>query len=214
MKLDRVSLDDNFFTDLGGHSLLMARYCAEIRRRMPRSTVSMRDIYLNPHRSAARRSISSPLPMERRTESVHGATRIPTDREYFLCGAPRLPSYVAYGAALLWALVGALRWSYGADSAWQSYVRLVVISVCMFAIPTAIAIGLKWLLVGRWRPEAIPIWSLRYFRFWLVKSLVQSAPPAFLQGPPIYNLYLPTAWRQDWRDMPSFVRLPFPFAPT
>ena len=189
MKLDRVSLDDNFFTDLGGHSLLMARYCAEIRRRMPRSTVSMRDIYLNPtvRRLAAH---LKPLADERRTESVHGATRIPTDREYFLCGALQLLFYVAYGAALLWALVGAYEWSYGADSVWQSYVRLVVISVCMFAIPTAIAIGLKWLLVGRWRPEAIPIWSLRYFRFWLVKSLVQSAPPAFFVGSPIYNLYL------------------------
>ena len=47
MKIERVSIEDNFFQDLGAHSLLMARFCSEIRKSL-KSDVSMRDIYLNP----------------------------------------------------------------------------------------------------------------------------------------------------------------------
>ena len=54
---------------------------------------------------------------------------------------------------------------------------------------SAIPIAAKWLLIGKWKQEAIPIWSLRYFRFWAVKTLIRSAPMARFGGP-IYNLYL------------------------
>ena len=48
LKIERASVADNFFQDLGAHSLLMARFCSEIRKALNVSGVSMRDIYLNP----------------------------------------------------------------------------------------------------------------------------------------------------------------------
>ena len=48
MKIERASIEDHFFHDLGAHSLLMARFGAEIRKRLNISAVSMQDIYLNP----------------------------------------------------------------------------------------------------------------------------------------------------------------------
>ena len=48
----------------------------------------------------------------------------------------------------------------------------------------------KWTLVGRWKPRKIKIWSLRYLRFWLVKTLVRANPLALFTGSPIYPLYL------------------------
>ncbi len=59
-----------------------------------------------------------------------------------------------------------------------------------FVALNAIPIAAKWLLIGRWKEEVIPIWSLRYFRFWLVKDLIRSAPMALFVGSPIYNVYL------------------------
>src|SRR5262249_25802196 len=35
-----------------------------------------------------------------------------------------------------------------------------------------------------------PVWSLRYFRYWLVKALIRSAPVTLLTGSPLYNAYL------------------------
>src|SRR5438034_900652 len=48
MKIERASVADDFFKDLGAHSLLMARFGAEIRKRTNAVSISMRDIYLNP----------------------------------------------------------------------------------------------------------------------------------------------------------------------
>ena len=48
IRVERVSTEHNFFQDLGAHSLLMARFCAEIRKNPGMSNVSMRDIYMNP----------------------------------------------------------------------------------------------------------------------------------------------------------------------
>ena len=49
----------------------------------------------------------------------------------------------------------------------------------------------KWVLIGRWKPQQIRIWSLGYVRFWLVKTLVRSNPLALLAaGSPLYVLYL------------------------
>ncbi|TIN53328.1 MAG: hypothetical protein E5Y30_41925, partial [Mesorhizobium sp.] len=48
LKFDEVSVEDNFFDDLGANSLLMAHFCARLRTRKEWATASMRDIYLHP----------------------------------------------------------------------------------------------------------------------------------------------------------------------
>jgi non-ribosomal peptide synthetase-like protein len=47
------------------------------------------------------------------------------------------------------------------------------------------------MLIGRWKPEQIRIWSLAYVRFWIVKTLVRANPWALMFiGSPLYVLYL------------------------
>ena len=46
---------------------------------------------------------------------------------------------------------------------------------------SALPIAAKWLLIGRFKEEAFPVWSLRYFRFWAVKALIRSSPMAALR---------------------------------
>ena len=48
----------------------------------------------------------------------------------------------------------------------------------------------KWILIGRWKPRQIPVWSLDYVRFWLVKSLIRTNPLVRFAGTPLYSLYL------------------------
>ncbi len=45
MGLDRVSVDSNFFDDLGADSMVMARFCARVRKRPELPAVSIKDIY-------------------------------------------------------------------------------------------------------------------------------------------------------------------------
>ncbi len=48
----------------------------------------------------------------------------------------------------------------------------------------------KWILIGRWKPQQIRIWSLAYLRFWVVKTLVRRNPIVLFTGSPLFNLYL------------------------
>ena len=46
--VERVSVDDHFFDDLGADSLVMAQFCARVRKRPDLPSVSMKDIYQHP----------------------------------------------------------------------------------------------------------------------------------------------------------------------
>jgi non-ribosomal peptide synthetase-like protein len=193
MKVQRASVEDNFFHDLGGHSLLMARLGAEVRKRLKTSGVSMQDIYLNPTIEKLARHIDS-LPAETSGQMPRASNRessyVPSDFAYYGCGALQGAFSIIWSALGLWIFAAGTRWSYAAMPALgATYLRLVALAAGLAVLYTAIPVALKWLLIGRWKPEVISVWSLRYFRFWLVKSLVRAAPMALFGGP-FYNLYL------------------------
>ena len=48
MQTGEVPVDSHFFADLGADSLVMAHFCARVRKREDLPSVSMRDIYRNP----------------------------------------------------------------------------------------------------------------------------------------------------------------------
>ena len=54
----------------------------------------------------------------------------------------------------------------------------------------ALPILAKWVLIGRWKPQQIPVWSMAYLRFWIVKTLIQRNPLALFVGSPLYTFYL------------------------
>jgi non-ribosomal peptide synthetase-like protein len=190
LKVERVSIEDHFFNDLGAHSLLMARFCAKLRQHPEMSNVSMRDIYQNPTiaklavrlEGAANENLVAARP-----EPVH----VPSDLSYYGCGALQLLFYVGYGLLLLRVAVIDLGWTYrDIQSPLDLFLRGIVAAAATFAFLTALPIAAKWLLIGKWKREQFPIWSLRYFRFWAVKTLIRTAPVSIFVGSPLYNLYL------------------------
>src|ERR687892_1877756 len=48
LRVDHVSVDSHFFEELGADSLLMAHFCARVRKRGDLPSISMRDIYRHP----------------------------------------------------------------------------------------------------------------------------------------------------------------------
>jgi non-ribosomal peptide synthetase-like protein len=190
LKVERVSVRDHFFNDLGAHSLLMARFCSGARKRLEQATVSMRDVYLNPTIEGLARHLGS-IQEESAVHPQSKPLRIPSALEYYGCGVLQLLFYALSGFLSVGLLVAAFQWTFApGHSAIEVYWRIVGCSVASFLVFSAIPIALKWALIGRWKEEVIPLWSLRYFRFWVVKTLVQSAPAAALKGTPLYNVYL------------------------
>jgi len=193
MKIERVSVEDNFFQDLGAHSLLMARFGAEVRKRLKISAVSMQEIYQNPtieklarHIDALPREAASDTPRVSNRESFH----VPSDFDYYTCGALQGLWYVGWAAFSLWLFVVGIRWTYAAmPDLTQVYLRGLLFVFGLAAFFSILPVAVKWVLIGRHKEEVIPIWSLRYLRFWCAKSFLRIAPIAYF-GDPFYNLYL------------------------
>src|SRR5438093_1065185 len=83
------------------------------------------------------------------------------------------------------------QWMVAESEGVESYLRLVLFSGVAFLVVCAVPIAAKWLLIGRWKPQSIRIWSLTYVRFWIVKTLIRSNPGVYLLvGSPLYGLYL------------------------
>ncbi len=188
LQVERISTEDHFFEDLGANSLLMARFASQIRKSSGMSNVSMRDIYLNPTIATLAAHLDSSIEgfIATRPEPFH----IPSNRSYFTCGALQLGFYAAYALLILWMLEVGFTWAIAAEGLGELYGRAVVFAVASFVALTAVAVIAKWTLIGRFKPEPIPIWSFAYFRFWLVKTLMRGSPMAMFAGTPIYNAYL------------------------
>ncbi len=195
LNVERVSIADNFFKDLGAHSLLMARFCSDIRKQAAFGELSMRDVYMHPTVEALAAHLGASLgdtqaaPALPRPERL--PLRIPTNLEYYGTGALQAAFYAAYGLLFLWTLKTGFHWTYaGVGNTAELYLRIVAFAAASVLGFTALPIAAKWLLIGRFKQEVFPIWSLKYFRFWMVRSLTRSAPPVLLKGTPLYNLYL------------------------
>src|SRR5213593_1816726 len=48
LRVDRVSVESHFFDELGADSLVMAHFCARVRKRGNLPSVSMKDVYAHP----------------------------------------------------------------------------------------------------------------------------------------------------------------------
>jgi non-ribosomal peptide synthetase-like protein len=62
------------------------------------------------------------------------------------------------------------------------------------------------MLIGRWKPQEIPVWSLAYVRFWIVKTLVRFNPFVLFVGSPLYLLYLRALGAKIGRDVAIYSR--------
>src|SRR5215207_5535157 len=92
VRVERVSVDSNFFDDLGADSMVMAQFCARVRKRPDLPTVSIKDVYQHPtiRSLATALADTAPVPVESPVPtSVEVATPGGTPH-FVLCGALQL----------------------------------------------------------------------------------------------------------------------------
>src|SRR5947208_6014295 len=193
LRVDRVSVDSHFFDELGADSLVMAHFCARVRKRGNLPSVSMRDVYRHPTIASLAAALADVAPSSPRPP-VPAAIEPPTPtstREYILCGVLQGLFFLAYSYLAVLGIVTGYEWVSAGASAVAMYLRLVLASSAACLVVSAVPIAAKWVLVGRWKAQQIRLWSLAYVRFWIVKTLIRSSPGARLFiGTPLYVLYL------------------------
>ncbi|HEY6223569.1 MAG TPA: phosphopantetheine-binding protein, partial [Gemmatimonadales bacterium] len=62
LRVDRVSVDSHFFDDLGADSLVMAHFCARVRKHGNLPSLSMRDVYGHPTIRSLARALADVAP--------------------------------------------------------------------------------------------------------------------------------------------------------
>jgi non-ribosomal peptide synthetase-like protein len=208
MHTDHVPADSHFFDDLGADSMLMARFCARVRKRPDLPSVSMPDVYKHPTIRRLTAALANPntdtktMPISQ--PAAPAAPIEPPSRastgEYVLCGALQLLFLLGYPVLIATIVVRGYEWvSVGAT--WVDiYLRGVAFGGAMFLGLCTVPLLLKWVLIGRWKPQEIQIWSMAYLRFWFVKTLIQLNPMALFAGSPLFVLYLRALGAKVGRD--------------
>ena len=195
--VERVSAESHFFDVLGVDSLLMARFNAAIRNHADLPAASMKDVYLHP---TVRRLAAALAQQEPAHEAASAApasaspasASAPAGRpRYVLCGALQLLLFLGTVLASSLVLDAGATWTAAGHGVPGIYARAVLFGAAVLLGTGAAPIAAKWILIGRWKPERIRVWSLAYLRFWIVKTLVVASPLARLcMGTPLYPLYL------------------------
>ncbi|EAU41995.1 peptide synthetase [Fulvimarina pelagi HTCC2506] len=207
--LKRVSIEDDLFDDLGADSLLIAKACATIRRIIPGSSPSMRDAYANRTVRTLSETVSGQVALsEARTSKplckhIRGFPdlHVASDFSYYACGLGQLATYLVYSFVWIWALSAGINWAVAAETLAVVYLRLVLFGAVYLTGLLILPIAVKWLLVGRFAVQRIPVWSFGYYRFWLVKTLIRANPVLLFVGTPFYNVYLRLLGAKIGRDV-------------
>ncbi|MEV5595476.1 Pls/PosA family non-ribosomal peptide synthetase [Streptomyces sp. NPDC052496] len=216
LRVERVPADAHFFTDLGADSLVMAHFCARVRKRPGLPSVSMKDIYRHPTITglAAALTETTPAAPPAPAPAVSDAPPAPpaapprpvSTLAYLLCGTLQLLAFLGYSYLAAVVTTGGYTWMSAASGAGDSYVRAAVLGAAVFAGLCAFPVLAKWVLVGRWTPRDIRVWSLAYVRFWIVRTLVQASPLVLFTGSPLYTGYLRALGAKIGRDVTILTR--------
>ncbi|MFJ8608524.1 Pls/PosA family non-ribosomal peptide synthetase [Streptomyces sp. NPDC093675] len=200
--VEEVSADSNFFDDLGANSLVMAQFCARVRKRPDLPSATIKDIYRHP----TIRSLAAALTQNQTTSTpthVNG-TRPASPPEhvtapqvtrasrldYVMCGTLQLLVFLAYSFVTGVVATTGYEWVSTGSDLLDVYLRSMAFGSLGFVIMCAFPIVAKWTLVGRWTPREFPVWSPAYLRFWIVKVLLHANPMILFVGNPLYVLYL------------------------
>ncbi len=183
----------DFFDDLGGHSLLVARLVSTLRADRRYAILSIQDVYrqgrlaqialrlgqLRQHRQASAVTPRSPVPWTRR----------------WLCGAAQ--AAVIPGLMLLhiasWLFPFFVYHFFTGDendstllATTYSVLAFLLVEVGLFPV----AIVGKWLVAGRLKAGRYPLWGVTYFRWWLADRLCELPRVALLSGTPLLCWFL------------------------
>jgi len=202
-----VAHDQHFFDGLGADSMLMAKFCARVRKRSDLPRVSIKDIYRYPtigELAAALAGAGAPTaalgpqkapeiqtPDSAQSAAAGGPARGASRAQFVGCALVQLLVLITplYAAGLLGGLgYRMIRPGAGVVDLW---LRAAGFSAVVLAGAFGLPIALKWLLIGRFRDEEIPVWTPRYVRFWIVKLAITRTPVLpLLVGSPLYPIYL------------------------
>ena len=183
----RAGLQDDFFRDLGGHSLLAAAFVSRVRK-LPRfARLSLQDLYelRTAERLSARFATAE-------TESAAPEFLKVSRWKHALCTlaqAALLPFIFAIASMEFLLPYIALDQTHD-DSGWTAAIGLALaVFIAIPPVTMAVAIGAKWLVLGRVKPGRHPLWGSMFLRWWFVSRLQDIVVRTVMADTPLMAAY-------------------------
>jgi non-ribosomal peptide synthetase-like protein len=196
-----ISVDDDFFLDLGGHSLVAAHAVSALRTKLGNEQISVRDLYA--HRTVEKLAghLEKMVTVKQPASATLTDTVSPSQKafesvpvwERTACYALQAVSLAVYyaaiglpGAVLVFTILAVSHDIMRIDIAVRS---LTIGGFLLWPAYLGLSLGVKWLIAGRFQSGRIPLWSLGYYRFWVSRLFQGLSGAGFLSGTPLMNLY-------------------------
>ncbi len=194
-----ISVTDDFFLDLGGHSLVAAQAITAMRTKLNNEQISVRDLYAQRtvEKLAAFVSRMAPQAAGPAVDVKISPSQIAFQRvplwERWSCYALQAVALAVYyaaiglpGAVLIFTILAVIDEGIRIDIAVRT---LTIAGFLLWPLYLGMAIAVKRLVVGKFKPGCVPLWSLAYCRFWVAR-LFQGLTGAWLfAGTPLMILY-------------------------
>jgi non-ribosomal peptide synthetase-like protein len=195
---EEVSIEDDFFTVLGGYSLLVVEMLTKLRSDHG-IEVSVRDAYRYKtikslgafiDQESSKAKIAVDAPQRRKAEEVFAA-QSPWERNTVktLQALSLLWFYgswsVTFGA-FLWTVYAAFMETF---SWWIPGGIFLYFMVLGYPTLLVTSLAIKWLVVGRYKVGRYPLYSFYYFRFWFASRAQAASGITLMSGTPVMNLY-------------------------
>ena len=180
-----IGVDDDFFRDLGGHSLFAAMLVSTLRRQDRFAGLSLQHLYALRTVGALANRFPPRLEAAPATaEPVRADDRI----RHAVCSAAQLVALVpVLGLASLEFLFPYLAFDVANDrfGLWHGVAAALIAFVAIPPLLMLLAVGAKWALLGRVRPGRHRLWGVMYFRWWLVERLIGLVNTGVLADTPL-----------------------------
>jgi non-ribosomal peptide synthetase-like protein len=185
-----VSVADDLFEDLGGHSLKVARLVSAARKLPGLAGLSIQDVYAAPSIRALAARLATATPHQTTEDEPY--YRI-ADWKRRLCMLAQtialIPIYTVAGLQWFFPYLAYTRLSHKLSVA----PALTLSALAFVAVPPMaliISILIKWVVIGRFKAGDYPLWGSYYLRWWFVRRFESALGVSYISGTPLARLYL------------------------
>ena len=193
----------DFFSDMGGHSLLAARLVSLLRADSRFAGITVHDIYRERRIGEIARVVAE---KEVAPSAASAPVIVETPRlRRVLCSlaqAATLPPMVCLRMAQ-W-LSPFFTYHYFTGDPGDSVPMAVLAAIGVYLLGNLlsffVAIAAKWLVLGRARAGRYPLWGVMYFRWWLADRIADIPPRHLLSGSSLNAMYLRALGAKIGRD--------------
>ena len=181
---EAISIEDDFFTDLGGTSLVASRLVTALRSNPKTASITVRDIYDGrtiegiAARTKAARLVASTIP----TNSARGNPALATTIQALFL----IVELTVGSTAAAWMMLSGIPWLdkvAGLPSVLLLWPLLAWLALLIYTpLAVAVAVTSKRLLIGTYQHGREPIWGSFFIRNWVVRQSVRFIPWRQLEG--------------------------------